>query len=242
MLPEIAVEEFHLVLEEIVAEQLDLAAIIAPPVDAFAVAEALGMTVARDDRLEHRARLVRLHYAAGRSRTSILLAPEPRPERQQWSVAHEIGEHLAAQACQRLGIGALELPDGGRERLANLLANRLLLPGDWFGADGRRFHWDLLTLKQIYATASHELIARRMLDFPTRVMISVYDHNQLTWRRSNVPGQLPPPTREEISCRRRAYETGETAQQENITAWAIHEPDWKREIVRVELNDFDQDL
>jgi hypothetical protein len=141
-----------------------------------------------------------------------------------------------------LGIGALELPDGGRERLANLLANRLLLPGDWFGPDGRRCGWDLLALKQIYGTASHEIIARRMLDFSTPVMISVYDHNQLTWRRSNVPGCLPALSRSEIACRRCAYETGEPAQEDNVTAWAIHEPDWKREIVRVELNDFDQDV
>lgn len=239
MLPEIPVEEFHRALDELVADQLALAAIVAPPVDALALAAALGLAVARDDRLEHRARLVRLNYAAGHSRTSILLAPEPREERRHWSVAHEIGEHLAGDACARLGISALELPDGGRERLANLLANRLLLPGDWFFPAARRCGWDLLALKQAFSTASHELIARRMLDGAPRVIVSVYDHDRVTWRRGNVPGQLPPPSRVERACRRAAHQTGEPAEEGPVRAWPVHEPGWKREIVRVELGEFD---
>src|SRR5690606_9215708 len=117
----------------------------------------------------------------------IMLAPEPRAERQHWSVAHEIGEHLAETACRRMGVAANDLPPNGREQIANLLANRLLLPSEWFFPDARELAWDLLALKRIYSTASHELIARRMLDGTDHAIASVYDHGQLTWRRSNLP-------------------------------------------------------
>ncbi len=243
MLPEIPPEQLNAILEELVEEQLASAMVGAPPVDAFALAESLGLIVARDERLAHRARLVRLNYAAGHSRTSILIAPEPREERQHWSVAHEIGEHLAEQACRHLGVRADELPEHGRERLANLLAGRILIPGGWFFADARREGWDLIALKTIYSTASHELIARRMLDESPPIIVSVYDHDRCTWRKSNLPGRLPPPSREELRCRHEAHESGEAIvfedARESINAWAVHEPDWKREIVRVELRSFE---
>jgi hypothetical protein len=238
MLPEIPVESFVSTLETLVADQLDLADIVAPPVDAFLLADALGLVVARDDQLENRARLVRLNYAPGHSTTSILLAPEPREERRHWSVAHEIGEYLAERVCRRLGIRAAELPVAGREQLANQLANRILLPGEWFFEDARRLRWDLLALKQRYGTASHELIARRMLDGRPPIIISVFDHDRLTWRRSNLPGRAPPLSAIEHSCRAEAHETGETSCCEPTCAWAVHEPDWKREILRTEINAF----
>ncbi len=239
MLPEIPPEQLNAILEDLVEEQLAVAMIHAPPVDAFALAASLGLVVARDAAVTQRARLVRLNYQRGHSTTSILLAPEPRAERQQWSVAHEIGEHLAAEACRRLGVRSNELPPHGRERLANLLARRILLPATWFFADARRANWDLLALKCLYATASHELIARRMLDGAIPIIIAVYDHDQLTWRKSNLPGMLPPPSQLQIDCRQSAHVTGESTcdsdAQEDVQAWAIHEPEWKREIVRVEL-------
>ncbi|MDZ4781356.1 MAG: ImmA/IrrE family metallo-endopeptidase [Planctomycetia bacterium] len=239
MLPEIPPEQLNTLLEELVVEHLALAVIHAPPVDAFALASSLGLIVARDASVAHRARLVRLNYQRGHSKTSILLAPEPRAERQQWSVAHEIGEHLASEACRRLGIRADELPPHGREQLANLLAGRMLLPATWFFADARRAGWDLISLKCLYATASHELIARRMLEGAIPIIIAVYDHDRLTWRKSNLPGRLPPPSPLQRDGRQAAHVTGESAcdsdAQEDVQAWAIHEPEWKREIVRVEL-------
>jgi Zn-dependent peptidase ImmA (M78 family) len=239
MLPEIPPEQLNAILDELVEEQLVLAMILAPPVDAFALATSLGLVVARDAAVAQRARLVRLNYQRGHSTTSILLAPEPRAERRQWSVAHEIGEHLVAEACRRLGVRPDELPPHGRERLANMLAGRILLPATWFFANARRADWDLLALKCLYATASHELIARRMLDGAIPVIIAIYDHDRLTWRKSNLPGRLPLPGQLEQDCRQAAHATGESSQdsgaQENIHAWAIHEPEWKREIVRVEI-------
>ena len=87
-----------------------------------------------------------------------------------------------------------------REEVANRLAGRLLLPTAWFLADAASGGWDLLALKSQYATASHELIARRMLECPPPVIVTIFDHRAVSFRRSNVPGQVPPPSAAEMAC------------------------------------------
>jgi Zn-dependent peptidase ImmA (M78 family) len=148
MLPEIAPEEFAGCLDELVTEVLDEAGVSAPPVDAFQVARSLGLVIATDDRQSGRARFVRLSgYRSGSSHGSILLKPDPRTERQQWAVAHEIGEHLSQRLFAALGVEPWEAPEGAREQTANHLAGRLLLPSRWFADAGKRLEWELPGLK-----------------------------------------------------------------------------------------------
>ena len=238
MLPEIAPEELSTTLDEVALDALSGAGTSGPPVNAFAAASALGLVVAWDDRQSSRARFVRLarHGGTDAASGSIMLRHDPRAERRQWAVAHEIGEHLAQRVFAMLGVSASAAPPNAREQVANLLAARLLLPTPWFAEDGERFAWDLLQLKQRYTSASHELIARRMLDMPPPVIVSIFDHNRMTFRRSNLPGQAPAISREEAECRGAAHRSGKSAcgqiGLETIAAWPIHEPDWKREIVR----------
>jgi hypothetical protein len=96
-------------------------------------------------------------------------------------------------------------------------------------------------LKEIYVTASHELIARRMLDFPPQVTVSVYDQNRLTWRKSNAGFRIPKLSVREIACRRQAYERGQIVYDDGpprLRVWPVHELLWKREIMRVEVDEF----
>ncbi len=133
--------------------------------------------------------------------------------------------------------------------MANQLAVRVLLPRDWFFRDAIACGWDVPALKRRYATASHELLARRMLDHPLPVIISVYDQNDLTFRRGNWGRCAPPPSLLERSCRAATHASGRPCRKKDTTmlvqAWAIHEPGWKREIVRTEfrldaaIDDFD---
>src|SRR5215213_5959340 len=95
MLPEIAFDELIACLEQVASELLEEAGFVGPPVNALLIARRAGMVVAYDSRLTGRARTVRLGTAAGSERPSILLRPEPRAERQQWAVAHEVGEQFA---------------------------------------------------------------------------------------------------------------------------------------------------
>ena len=234
MLAEVTCEDYTRCLDEVVSDVLAAAEITAPPIDAFSIADRLGIIVAVDDRQLGRARCARLN-AASREQPTIFVRSEPRVERGQWSVAHEIGEHWSERVFAKLHINPLEAPAGSREKVANLSAARLLLPTPWFRRAAEHSDWDLFQLKRKFSTASHELIARRMLDFEPPVAIAVFDHGRLTFRRANLLGMtaLSPP---EHACRERAARTNRTSRNETsrivVTAWPIHEPEWRREILR----------
>ncbi|HZZ26525.1 MAG TPA: ImmA/IrrE family metallo-endopeptidase [Pirellulales bacterium] len=241
MLPEISREELAGALDIVARRALRSVRCDKTPIDAVALAQRLGLTVAWDDRQQGRARLVNLAMTNGRNAASIFVKHDPRPERLHWAVAHEIGEALAEKVFAQLAVDPHLVPQQARETIANGMAARLLLPHKSFHRAGNECQWDLLRLKEIYTTASHELIARRMLDFPPPVILSVYDQNQLAWRKSNAGYRLAPPCARELQARRQAHETCQAVYDDGppaIRAWPIHEPDWKREIVRVEVDEF----
>jgi Zn-dependent peptidase ImmA (M78 family) len=246
MLPEIPPEEFAAALDACAMGVLWEAGVESPPVDALVVAQRLGLIVAHDDRTACRGRFVRL---ADRARGSdglgtIVVGPAERPEREQWAVAHEIGESVAHRVFEALGVRAETAPDDTRELVANHLANCLLLPRCWFADDGRAADWDLAVLKERYATASHELVARRMLEMREPIVITLCDMGRIHWRRSNLPARVPRLSPEEHELWQQTHATGLAASAtldpsatglERVRAWPIHEPDWKREILRSEV-------
>ncbi len=242
MLAEISADEFAAVLDACAAELLWEAEVTAPPVDARLVAARLGFVVAQNDTLPYRGRLVELaDPRGGRGQGTIVVGPAERPERLQWVVAHEIGESTAYRVFAALGVCAEAAPENAREQVANHLASCLLLPRDWFAADGPQLAWDLLALKQRYSTASHELIARRMLEMPLPIVITLCDQGRVCWRRSNVAGRPPRLLPQELAVWRAAHTHGAPASApldpvtsglEAVSAWPIHEPGWKREILR----------
>lgn len=241
MFPDLTREELAAGLDEIVEKLLEEAGISKPPVDAAAVARALGIVVAVDDRQDGRARYVRLSgRGSGRPRAAILIRPEPRRERRQWAVAHEIGEHAAHRVFARFGVDPRETAPNAREQVANWLAGRLLLPTVWFLADAAACGWDLFILKARYDTASHELIARRMLECRPAVVISIFDQRRISFRRSNVSDRAPPPLPGEMECWRGVHDRCHPVRTREdaglIQGWPIHEEGWKREILRMEID------
>ncbi|MBN2578890.1 MAG: ImmA/IrrE family metallo-endopeptidase [Pirellulales bacterium] len=242
MFPELTREELAAGMDAVVEEILRRAAVAGPPVDAFTVARALGMTVVWDDRQAGRARYVRLKgHRDPKPRGTILLKSDPRRERRQWAVAHEIGEHLAPRVFAVWGVDPRETASSAREIAANHLAGRLLLPTGWFAADARSCRWDLLALKAKYSTASHELIARRMLECAVPVIVSIFDQRRISFRRSNLPGRTPPPLQIEARCWQQAHTQNrhvvKTLGPYRTQVWPVHEEDWKREIIRTEVQE-----
>lgn len=237
MLTEIMPEELSAALDGVAMKVLREAGVEKPPVDVISVAGRLGITVAWDDRQDARGRYVRLRGVANRPpRPTILLRLEPRQERSHWTVAHEIGEHSAHRVFAALGLDTRELATDAREKVANYLAGRLLAPTAWFAADGADCGWDLLALKERFSTASHELLARRMLDLPPRIIITIFDQGRLYFRRWNLPGRAPGPNSTELECQRTAHERNRPHQRLDVTpgvrAWPVHEEGWRREILR----------
>jgi hypothetical protein len=245
MLADLTLEETFAGLDAVVEEILVQCRWVQPPVDAFRIAQALGITVALDDCQSGRARYVRLHHQSpSPPKATILLRSDPRLERRQWAVAHEIGEHAARSAFNRLGVDPCESSPRAREQIANQLAGRLLIPSHWFDEDAAALNWDLLALKERYDTASHELIARRMLECQPAVIITIFDQGRITFRRGNIPGRIPPPSPAEWSCWRLVHEQNrphaENEGLSSIQGWPVHEADWKREILRYESAGYEE--
>ncbi len=213
-------------------ELLDAARVAEPPVDAIALAQShLGMTIVLDQRQPQRGRAQR---ALGRKQ--IYLKPEPREERHQWTVAHEIGEHLKSELLQRLDIAPSEARAMTGESLANLFAYRLLVPTRWFADDARAHDYDLLALKERYATSSHEVLAWRFLDLPAPCVVTIIDNEHISRRRSNAWPTKRALLPVEERCWRPVYERSKPKtlrdDEWSVTCWPVHELDWKREILR----------
>lgn len=244
MLTEIPAEQFSLTVEEVAKAVLAEVEWFRPPVDMFEIADRLNMVVARDAAMGVRARFVKLSGKGRRGQDTIFVADDPRPERLQWAVAHEVGESIAHRVFVRLGIALVDIPPTGRERVANHLANCMLLPREWLNVDGQAVGWDLPELKQMYSTASHELIARRMLEMAPPVIVTMFDQGAVQWRKSNAIGRPPQMTAAESSIWQAAFESGRTTECkprklpegiDRIRCWPVHEPGWRREILRVDL-------
>jgi hypothetical protein len=242
MLSEIPDDEVSAALDAVAAEVLWEAGVTEPPIDALTIADALGVAVAYDYSMPHRGRYARLAEEGG-GQATIVVGQSERPEREQWTVAHEIGESVAYRVYERLGIPFHEALPTSRELVANRMASCLLLPRRWFVRDGRELDWDLIALKERYNTASHELIARRMLEMRPPVVITVCDLGRVHWRRSNVMSRPPNLLPEEKAVWRQSHESGFIKESpidaesglENVRCWPIHEPGWKREILRSEI-------
>jgi len=223
------------VLEAKSQAMLDRLGIFPPPVDAIAVARGLGMVVAKDANQQSRGRFVRLPLPGLNKQESILLRPESRPERRQWATAHEIGESIAYQIVAEWGQDPRDLPHGAREQLANLFATRLLLPGSCFFPDVTKTDCDLLELKGLYKTASFELIAKRLLDSDKMAVVTIVDKSKISFRRGPQFRPVPGITNDERVCLKIVHDSGKPYQRSGaamfVQGWAIHEPDWKREIL-----------
>jgi Zn-dependent peptidase ImmA (M78 family) len=232
MLDDMQREDVVAVIDQMVEELLDAAGVTAPPIDAIALAQGqLGMVVCLDKRQAQRGRAQR-----SGGKPQIYLRPEPREERHQWTVAHEIGEHLKTELLQRLDIGPGETKAMTGESLANLFAYRLLVPKCWFDADAKALEYDLLKLKPRYRTSSHEVIAWRFLDLSEPCVVTVIDHEHISRRRSSGPRVTRELLPAEHQCQKyvNRYSRPKAVRVEGVTVhgWPVHAPDWKREILR----------
>jgi hypothetical protein len=232
MLDDMPREDVVAAVDSLVEELLRAANVKQPPVDVIALAQGhLGMVVCIDNRQAQRGRAQR---AAGKKQ--IYLRPEPREERHQWTVAHEIGEHMKSELLTRLGMEPTETRAMTGESLANLFAYHLLVPTCWFAEDAPARDYDLLALKEKYSTSSHEVLAWRFLDLPEPCIVTVLDNETISRRRSNawpIARKLAPT---EVKCQKYVHERSRPRRiQENgwtVQGWPVHEMEWKREILR----------
>ncbi len=205
---------------------LHRAGINGPPVDAYLVANRLGLAIQIDPSLKTRG-YSRMRWDLG---TIIIGSKNPnKSERKQFTIAHEIGE-----MCLK---GKVE--EACLEKACNLMAVNLLLPGEWFKKDAEACNFDLLKLKRVYSTASHELVAFRMLEFRPMI-ITIFDNGRCYRRKSSYPF----PVRSAYPLERRCLEDVTAGgkgvflkdDRISVTGWPVFREDWKRVILRTEFN------
>ncbi|HEV8060038.1 MAG TPA: ImmA/IrrE family metallo-endopeptidase [Gemmataceae bacterium] len=232
MFDELSSEEVVMAVDRTIARLLAAAGVSGPPVDAIGIAQkALGIVVCLDGGQQARGRAQR----AGKRR-QIYLRPEPTKERHQWTVAHEIGEHLKADLLRALDVEPEQTGAMTGESLANLFANRLLVPQSWLAADAPGLHYDIAALKERYRTASHEVVGMRLLDLPAPCIITIIDNGHIHRRRSNsmpVRRSLEPP---EVLCQEYVHHFSRVHRVQEgswtVQGWPVHQVDWKREVLR----------
>jgi hypothetical protein len=228
-------DDWQAACDGVVQDLLASAEIASPPVDVLTIAARLEWPVVWDAGQSGRARIQQVD-----GRPTLLVRPDDRAERLQWSVAHEIGEASAWRICQRAGIAADELTPRQREELANQLARRLLIPTAWYCAAIDAAGDDLYALKEHFATASHELIAWRWLDLAEPVIVTVFDHGVLSRRRCNFAARAPALCDDEAACVADVRRTGVAAHRTwsngTVAAWPVYEPGWRREILRTRID------
>jgi hypothetical protein len=234
------IDQMTKAIDETVSVILRQAAVKRPPIDAVQIARRVGYHLLWDENQTGRARISVIRPGPGRRpQRAICLKPDPRPERIQWAVAHEIGEQYAGDVVRLSKIDLAELSTDGREQIANALATRLLLPSKFFSRDAVAFGFDLCRLKGEYSTASHEIIARRMLDLPAPMLITIFDNGRQQFRRWNCPGRPPPLSESEVELRQAAHESGKAVRRfhhPQAAVWPVHEPGWKREVIWLALS------
>ncbi len=234
---ELTREEVGSAIDRLVDELLQAAGVTDPPVDALILAQHhLGMALCLDKDQPQRGRAQR----AGGKR-QIFLRPEPTEERHQWTVAHEIGEHFKVTLLERLGFESHQTKPMAGESLANLFAYHLLVPSRWFAADALNSGYDVLELKGRYRTASHEVVAWRILDLPEPCIVTIIDNGRISRRRSNAWSTRRQLSPVEQKCQRHVNEQGApTVIREagwTVQGWPVHQLTWKREILRSVVDD-----
>ncbi len=217
MSDDLSPDEIHDVVDRAVGELLDDAGVDAPSVDAVALAERhLGLV--------------------------LRLKADLTPEQRQYAAAQEVGRVGRDDLLRSLGVDPEERRPGLQgATLVNLFADRLLTPTAWFRDEARSSAYDLFALKRRFATASHELLAFRLLDLDEPCVITVLDNGTVTRRRGNtgrVTKDLSPAERrclEQLQRYSRPCDLSEGGWR--VQGWPVHEADWKREILRSVLEE-----
>ena len=220
-------------VDRAVAVVLQQADIKAPPVDALDVAERMRLRVLEQKVMPVRGKLVRLSP----QETLIVVRSDDRDERTQYALAHELGEYLASDVCRFAGEDWGGLSASMVEELAHLFAGRLLCPNPWFRDEAQACDGDLPTLKSIFETASHEVIALRLTHLEVPSVVTVMDNGAMVRRNANFSGSggrrlLPLEQRLWESCHETGATQNEVSGSLQTQVWPVWERGFRREIIR----------
>lgn len=148
--------------------------------------------------------------------STIVYDPRVRPSRQAGTIAHELGHF----ALRRVG-------EADPERAATRVGAALSVPRRPLDARLRAYGWELPAVCEGFAHASHELVARRILELREGGLV-IRDGRR---ERLVVSAWLPEGAEEELrAAARQAAETGLPTRAGEARAWNVAEPGFPRAI------------
>lgn len=204
--------------------------ITTPPVDVKAVAKKKGL-VLTESMLEGR----RGQNFIFRGKKFIEIDIRDRKVRQNFTIAHEILE---------VDLGEIVADPTERHKLATLWSPFLLMPSNWFQETCIEHNFDILKVKKAFDNVSHEAVALHMLHFAPAI-ITVFDNDRVTNRRSSYSFNV---SRKLMSLEQgvidQVLSSGEKFQTERdgveVAAFPVFEEEFKRVIMRTQLDEFAQ--
>jgi predicted transcriptional regulator len=234
-------EELFDVIDRLVNGLLERAGVAGPPVDALHLAEEhLGIPVEvmepaeEDERGRPRPR-PRPHSAG------IVLSAEMTPEQQQKAAADGVSRHFLHDILRRLDVAPGTESKQFAAHLRGLVAARLLLPTRMFRSAASRCKYDVPTLKALFATATTEAVALRLLDLDEPCVIAVVDDGQVAMRRGNRAAETKRLTAAEQECVDRvlALDVPQRVRRDGWTAqaWPVPDRPFRRILVRAVPDD-----
>lgn len=200
--------------EGIAADILSETGCDAPPVDAFELADCLGVEV--------RASGTGRAYRRG---SAVYVPVRARRERQHGTLAHELGHVCLEQA------GEPDSEDGAR-----YLSGALMLPRRAFERDLAETSWDLRSLRARHTNASAEMIARRIVNLNDAVA-TIFDQGKVRTRIVSpwLPERYARITRFERELADQVLSTGEAVRgDELVWAFPIFSGFWRRVVLVAE--------
>jgi hypothetical protein len=122
------------------------------------------------------------------------------------------------------------------ESPSRLLAERLLVPRQWFTRDARSNGHDLIVLAEAYSTAPPEVVAWRLLDLPEPCVITVLDGDRVVRRRGNAWPIRKALAEPEKKCLDEVNRSGGSTTIRSagwvVTGWAVGRGSGRRVVLR----------
>ena len=233
---EFTTEELFDAIDRAVAELLARTRTDEPPVDALAIVkEAYRYTVTILSEDDEEPQYGDRPKPRPRPR-ELQLKDTQSDESRQTAAAKAVAREMLPNILKTLGIVPGTEQKSATNQLVGLIVPRLMLPTRWFDKASRKAGGDVFRLKEIYETATYELIALRQLDFEEPCVIAVVDDGIVATRRSNAMQATKKLTAAEALCVEKVTSEEEpvTVRKDDWTArgWPIPSGPFRRIILR----------
>ena len=172
-------------IDRLINGLLERAGVVAPPVNALELADNhLGIPIEVVEPAEEDERGRRRPRAQSNG-AGIVLSPDMTEEQQHKVAADGIARSLLPDIFRKFNIVPGSETKAFAAQVRGLTVARLLVPNKLLRMALKSCRYDILSLKQLFSTATMEAIALRLLDLDEPSVIAIVDDGVVALRRGN---------------------------------------------------------